>query len=117
MVNLQYPFEVRPLTKEEGGGWLVTFPDLPGCMTDGETIEEALHNAEDAIKSWIETSKELNLPIPDKEENGEAKGRFLQRVPKTLHAKLIRKAKAEGVSVNTLVISLISEGLGAASNR
>jgi len=39
----KYPFEIRGLTKEEGGGYLITFPDMPGCMSDGETVEEAIH--------------------------------------------------------------------------
>ncbi len=37
MKDIEYPFEMRPLTEEEGGGWLIIFPDLPGCMSDGET--------------------------------------------------------------------------------
>jgi antitoxin HicB len=44
---------VRPLTEDEGGGYLVEFPDLPGCMSDGETIEEAIANGEDAKCCWI----------------------------------------------------------------
>ena len=38
-----YSFEIRPLSEEDGGGFLITFPDLPGCMSDGETPEEAIH--------------------------------------------------------------------------
>jgi antitoxin HicB len=37
-----FPFDLRPLSKAEGGGWLITWPDLPGCMSDGETPEEAI---------------------------------------------------------------------------
>ncbi len=58
-----YPFEVRPLAKEEGGGYLITFPDLPGCMSDGETPEEAIANGLDAAKSWLATAKEFKDPI------------------------------------------------------
>ncbi len=47
---MKYPFVMRPLSPEEGGGWLITFPDLPGCMSDGETPEEALENGKDAEK-------------------------------------------------------------------
>jgi antitoxin HicB len=43
-----YPFEIKKLTEEEGDGWLITFPDLPGCMSDGETVEEAIHSGADA---------------------------------------------------------------------
>ena len=46
-------FEVRPLTGEEGGGYLIEFPDLPGCMSDGEMVEEAVVNGVDAMRGWI----------------------------------------------------------------
>ena len=48
---LDYPFTIRHLSKEDGGGYLIEFPDLPGCMADGKTVEEALHEAEDALKT------------------------------------------------------------------
>ena len=46
-----YPFEVRPLTEEEGGGYLVSFPDFAECISDGETVEEAIENGQDALKA------------------------------------------------------------------
>ena len=45
------------LPVEEGGGYLIEFPDLPGCMSDGETIEETIENGKDAVACWIETAK------------------------------------------------------------
>ncbi len=59
-----YPYEVRELSKEEGGGYLVTLPDLPGCMSDGDTIEEAIENAKDAFNAWTESNKHLEKPTP-----------------------------------------------------
>ncbi len=61
---LEYPFVMRPLSPEEGGGWLITFPDLPGCMSDGETPEEALENGKDAVRCWIEACGEAGIKIP-----------------------------------------------------
>lgn len=55
----QYPFLVRPLSKEEGGGYLIEFPDLPGCMSDGESIDDAITNGHDAAKCWISVAKEM----------------------------------------------------------
>ena len=46
-----YPFEVRPLSEEEGGGFLLSFPDFAECISDGETIEEAIENGRDALKA------------------------------------------------------------------
>jgi len=61
--RFDYPFQVRPLT-EEGGGYLIEFPDLPGCLSDGETIEEAIANGADALRSWIGTARAAGDPIP-----------------------------------------------------
>lgn len=109
--QLKYPFEIRPLSEEEGGGYLMSFPDLPGCVSDGETIEDAIINGIDAINSWIETAKEFNDPIPEP-GGSQASGRFVQRIPKSLHARLAARAKQEGVSMNALVTAIISESLG-----
>jgi antitoxin HicB len=62
--NLLYPYILKRLSEEDGGGYLIEFPDLPGCMSDGETEEEAILMGKDAVFAWIETAKELNRPIP-----------------------------------------------------
>jgi antitoxin HicB len=59
-------FEVRPLSREEGGGYLVEFPDYPGCIADGETPEEAIHEASDALASDLATLHELGRSAPVK---------------------------------------------------
>ena len=64
MSDIEYRFTVRPLTEDEGGGYLIEFPDLPGCMSDGETIEEAIANGEDKKRCWIAAVKEAGRPIP-----------------------------------------------------
>jgi antitoxin HicB len=106
-----YPFEIRKLADEEGGGWLITFPDLPGCMSDGETIEEAVHNGADAERAWLAAARKWQERIPQPGENTSA-GRFVQRIPRSLHARLQARAKQEGVSMNALVTAFIAEGLG-----
>lgn len=55
---------VRQLSKEEGGGYLVEFPDLPGVISDGETPEEAVRNARDALKAVLLTMREFGESIP-----------------------------------------------------
>jgi antitoxin HicB len=110
MQTLDYPFEMRPLTEEEGGGWLITFPDFPGCMGDGETIEEAIADGKSALESIIAIYQEDGRQLP---EPGESQsGKFVQRLPKSLHARLTARARQEGVSMNTLVVAFIAEGLG-----
>lgn len=103
-------FEMRPLSEEEGGGYLIEFPDYPGCVADGETPEEAMKEGEDALKSYRTTLHELGRPIPT---TGEVfGGQWRQRVPKSLHAALARRAEHEGVSLNMLVTTLLAEGIG-----
>ena len=107
---IEYPFEIHPLSREEGGGYAIIFPDLPGCRSDGATPAEAIENGRDALTSWLEVAREFGDKIPS--PFSAASGRFVQRVPRSLHAQLIAQAEAEGVSLNTLVVSLVSQGLG-----
>jgi antitoxin HicB len=60
-----YQIVIRPLTEAEGGGFGATVPELPGCMSDGETPQEALENVYDAIGCWIEACKEMGRPVPE----------------------------------------------------
>lgn len=110
-----YPFEVRPLTAEEGGGYLVSFPDFADCVSDGATVDEAIRNGRLALKETIAALREAGHPVPEPTAATTASGKFVARVPKSVHAKLSSRAKAEGVSLNTLVVSLLSEGLGKKS--
>lgn len=64
MNALDYPVIVQPLTPDDGGGFLAIVPDLPGCMSDGETPEEALVNVRDAILTWIEAAGDMGHAVP-----------------------------------------------------
>lgn len=117
MTKLAYPFVLRPLTTEDGGGFLIEFPDLPGCISDGETAEEAMANGEAAMKEWITTCKKLGRTVPKPASAQQYSGKVLQRFPKSLHARLAQRAREEGVSLNQLVLSLVAEGLGRRMNE
>ena len=78
-----YPFEIRSLSLDEGGGFLISYPDFSDCISDGETVEEALLNGKDALKSTIAALKSKNLPVPAPSSGGVASGKFIARVPKT----------------------------------
>jgi antitoxin HicB len=109
-----YPFDLRPLSKDEGGGWLITWPDLPGCMSDGETPEEAICNGRDAFDAWMLVRQEdLKKPAPKSLALSSKPARFVLRTPKSMHTRLVAKAEAEGVSLNSLVTTFIAERLGA----
>ena len=108
----KYQFTIRELTIDDGGGFLIEFPDLPGCMSDGETVEEAIANGSDAVKCWITVAKEKGREVPAPGEIENQSGKWVQRVPRSLHARLTKQAKREHVSLNTLVVSILSESLG-----
>lgn len=110
MGEAEYRFEMRPLSDEEGGGWLVVYPDLPGCMSDGETPEETMKNGQDALECWLQACREAGREIPLPKTAAES--RFSPRIPQSLHARLLSTAKQEGVSMNTLVSSFLAECLG-----
>ena len=108
----QYPFEIRPLTVEEGGGFLISYPDFSECISDGETSEEAIENGMDALEETIAALESMGFPVPVPNSASQYSGKFIQRVPKSLHARLASRAKREGISMNSLVISFLAEGLG-----
>ena len=104
-----YPFTIRPLSEEDGGGFAIEYPDLPGCISDGNTPEEAFNNGCDAVKSYLLSCVKHGDPFP---KPSAASGQWRQRVPRSLHSRLVAKARQEGVSLNTLVTAMIAEGLG-----
>lgn len=64
-----YQITLRPLTSDEGGGWLAEVPDLPGCMSDGNTPEEATRNVRDAIEEWLAAARDMGRKIPEPARN------------------------------------------------
>jgi len=118
-VTPPYPFEayghiIAPLSEDDGGGYMIMFPDLPGCISDGETMEEVLNNGRDAFNSWVAAQVDMKrqIPAPTHYDEEGRPVKFVQRLPRSLHASLQARARAEGVSLNTLVLTLIAEGLG-----
>ena len=112
-----YPFEVRPLSSDEGGGFLISFPDFAECISDGETVEEAMENGRDALKATVAALKAKKIAVPAPNSGGVASGKFVARVPKTVHAQLATRARAEGVSLNALVLTFIAQGLGGSGSK
>lgn len=107
-----YPFEIIPLTPDDGGGYLISFPDFNECISDGETIAEAVENGMEALQGMIQALEATGQPVPAPGSGG-MPDRFVTRVPKSLHAKLVTKARREGVTINALVTTLLAEGVGA----
>lgn len=88
-------------------------------MSDGETETEAVLNARDAFSAWMSARAHIGKPIPKPTRYGESAEpvRLMQRLPRSLHANLVARAKAEGTSLNTLVTMRLAEGLGKREHR
>lgn len=97
---------------EEDKVWVVEYPELPGCIAHGETKEEALANADTAKRDWLRVLSETDRPIPEPRAQLEYSGRLLLRMPKSVHERLAKEAERENVSLNKLIVQIISEELG-----
>ena len=108
-MSLPYTIELIP---EPEGGWFVGIKELPGCMTDADTREEALREIDQIKREWLEIALEEGLSIPEPRLDEEHSGKFNLRVPKTLHRKLVEAAELDGVSLNTFCTSALAEAVG-----
>lgn len=104
-MKIEYSLNIVPDYEE--GGYTVYYPDLPGCVTCGETVEEAIKNAVDAKRTWFQACIENDMSIPEPNMN-DYSGQFRMRVPKSLHRRISENAKAEGVSMNTYCTAILS---------
>jgi len=108
----EYQFTVRPLSADEGGGYLVEYPDVPLCQSDGETVEEAVTNGRNALEGSLTCYLQDGRPLP-KPSSGQAySGTFRVRMSKTMHAQIAARAKEEGVSLNLFVVEAAAEAAG-----
>lgn len=103
---LPYRIELVPDLKE--GGYAVSVPDLPGCISVGETMEQAMKNIEDAKHEWLMAAMEGCLPIPEPSSIDDYSGQFKLRIPKSLHMSLAEHSKREGISMNQYCLYLLS---------
>ncbi len=113
-LNLPYKIEINGIPGEEGGGFFARLPQFGkfGIVGDGESIEEALADLEINKRSRFKRYLNDGLEIPEPEsERGEFSGRFVVRMPKSLHHELSLSAKENGVSLNLFVNNLLSMNL------
>lgn len=96
-MKLPYTVELVP---EADGGWFVSIRELPGCISVGDTPEEAVEMIRDAMEGWIEIALEDGDPVPEPRDMDDYSGKFVVRVPRSLHRDLVEEAKLEGVSLN-----------------
>lgn len=106
-LNLDYPFHA---VADEDGGWTIIFPDLPGCLTMVDTLDELPHMVDEVRRLWIETEYEDggSIPLPSYPE--EYSGKFNLRLPRSLHRRLAESAERDGISLNQYVAGLLAQG-------
>ena len=102
----------RELVRNEDGSWFARVVELPGCMTEGDSAEDALRNLNEAMALWIEVKLDDDESIPLPLTSESYSGKFLLRVPKTLHRELARHAELEGVSLNQLALAALARSVG-----
>ena len=107
-LNLRYPITIHP---DPDGGYVAEIEELPGCMTQAETLDEAFKAIEDARRVWIQGTYEMGQDIPLPRDMEEYSGKFMVRIPQSVHRNLVRSAKREGVSLNQYVTSLLAAGV------
>ena len=105
---MKKPYKMEIVQDTAEGGFVISFPELPGCLTVGDTIEDAINNAEDAKRAWFEAALEEGIKINEPEINEKYSGQFKLRIPKSLHRSLAESAKREGISMNQYCVYLLS---------
>lgn len=96
------------LQYDPNGYWLAEHPELPGCIADGETAQDALSSLDISRELWIDSRLATGLEVPEPQEAPQYSGRFVLRIPKSLHRDLANEAEAEGVSLNSFVSNVLA---------
>jgi predicted RNase H-like HicB family nuclease len=107
---MQRPYR-KVISSDPEEGFLIEVRDLPGCMTAGETIEDAVGMLPEAMMAGLESVLMAGDPVPEPSVTPEYSGRMLIRMPKSLHCRLIERAHDEGVSANQLAVALLAKRL------
>jgi len=105
-------YSVALAWSDEDGGYIATVPEFEGLSAFGETPEEALAEAKTALQGFIEVLEEAGKALPDPQKTCPYSGQLRLRLPKSLHARLSEMARRDNTSLNTLIVSLVSEGYG-----
>ncbi len=106
---LEVPYRMEIIEDTEEGGYVARYPELPGCISCGETMESAISNLQDAKKSWLEAALEDGIEISEPTPIEYYSGQFKLRMPRSLHKKLAEQSKREGISMNQYCVYLLSK--------
>ncbi len=111
---LKLPYTIEVIRDESDGqpGYVARVVELPGCLTQADDFQELGEMVEDAMRLWIETALEDGQVIPQPRLAAQHSGKFLVRVPRSLHRQLVDAAERDGVSLNSLVNVILARAMG-----
>lgn len=104
---LEYRFDV---IADPDGGYVIKFPDLPGCMTQVDDVRDVVPMAEEVRILWLETEYERGREIPPPTYPEEYSGKLSLRLPRSLHRSLAEAAERQGVDINQYAVALLARG-------
>jgi predicted RNase H-like HicB family nuclease len=107
-LKLPYHIVIQYITDESDSYYFATVKEFDGCMSHGSTYAEAFENIQEAMELWIEGKIEGGFPVPLPAEENHYSGKFVLRLPKSLHAHLAMEAEKEGVSLNQYALYRLS---------
>lgn len=107
-LELPYNIIIQPINDESGSYFYARVLEFDGCQSTGETFEEAYENLKEAMEGWIEAKLEGGFEVPLPVGYDDFSGKFLVRIPKSLHYKLSVEAEQEGVSLNQYALYKLS---------
>ena len=108
-MRLPYNYIIQPINDESGSYFYAKVLELDGCQSTGETFEEAYKNLREAMEGWIEAKLEGGFEVPSPVGYEDFSGKFVVRIPKSLHYKLAIEANQEGVSLNQYALYKLSK--------
>lgn len=111
---LDLPYTIEIVRDEGDGytGWFARVVELPGCMTQADTFDELELMIKDAMQAWIEAALDDEQIIPEPRSTESYSGKFVVRVPRSLHRELAEAAERDGVSLNTFVNVALARAVG-----
>ena len=110
---LRRPYTRALIPDTESGTIAAMIPEFPGCISQGDSPQEAYARLHEAALAWIEAAQDLGQPIPDPQEENAYRGKFALRMPASLHKDVAQAAERDGISLNQFIVAALAERIGA----
>lgn len=106
---MKLPYRMEIIQDPDEGGYVASYPDLPGCLTSADSIGKVVENAAEAKADWLRAAMEDGYPIPEPDTLDKYSGQTRLRLPRSLHRSLAINSKREGVSMNSYCVYLLAK--------